>query len=168
MRCRIVDLVDPFRDLAEHATIVDLLERLAAEIFAADLADKQDHRRRILARRVEADRCVGHPRTARYEANAGPPGQLAVGLGHVRRAALLPADNEPDAVLDLAERLDGAEKALAGDAERQLNAVADEIVHQDAAAGSKSHSTSLAAALACAAKGEPISGRRKGPQRHRC
>ena len=44
----------PLGDAAEHLPVVDLLERLAPAHRARDLADQQDHRRRILARDVHA------------------------------------------------------------------------------------------------------------------
>ena len=56
----LLDLHDPLGDLAEHAPVVDLLERLALDLIARDLADEEHHRRRVLKRRVHADarRCV--------------------------------------------------------------------------------------------------------------
>ena len=50
-----VDLRDPLRHLAVHAAVVDLLERLALDEVVADLADEENHRRRILVRGVHAD-----------------------------------------------------------------------------------------------------------------
>ena len=48
---RIVDLGRPFRHRAEHGAVVEFLERLALAHVARDLADEQDHRRRILLAR---------------------------------------------------------------------------------------------------------------------
>lgn len=45
---RIVDLRHPLGHLAEHAAIVEFLERFAVEHLAADLADQQDHRGAVL------------------------------------------------------------------------------------------------------------------------
>ena len=55
------------------ADLIDLLERLVAAVGALDLADDREHRRRILARRVDADREVGGADRARAEAAAGRP-----------------------------------------------------------------------------------------------
>ena len=52
----------PLRHLAEHARVVELLERLAAEVAPRHLADEQDQRRRVLVRGVHADRGVGRAR----------------------------------------------------------------------------------------------------------
>ena len=68
---RIVDLGDPLGDVAEHLAVVDLLERLAAAHLARDLADQQDHRRRVLARDVDAVAGVGGAGAARHHRDAG-------------------------------------------------------------------------------------------------
>ncbi len=41
---RIIDLCHPFGELPEHAAVVDLLERLAVDMVAADLADEENER----------------------------------------------------------------------------------------------------------------------------
>ena len=81
---------------AEHAAVVDLLERLAFLLIRGDLADEQDQRRRVLERRMHADRGVGRARPAGDEADPGTAGQLAVGLGHVRGSRLVAAGDQPD------------------------------------------------------------------------
>ena len=129
----IVDLGRPFGDRAEHRAVVELLERLALAHVARDLADEQDHRRRILARDVQARRRIGGARPAGDEADAGPPGRLADGLRHHRGAALLPADRDRDrAVVEGVERRD---IALARHAEHVAHAVDDELIDQHFAAG---------------------------------
>ncbi len=80
--------------LAEHPPVVDFLERLAVGEIAADLADEDDHRRRILRRRVDADGSIRCARPPRDEGDARAPGQLAVRLRHVGGAAFLPADEQ--------------------------------------------------------------------------
>jgi hypothetical protein len=50
----VVDLHRPLGDAAEHLPVIDLLERLAIPHPPGDLADEQDHRRRILAGDVHA------------------------------------------------------------------------------------------------------------------
>ena len=92
---------------------------------------------------MEPDQGVGDAGAPRDEADSGPPGQLAIGLRHVGGAPFLPADDQPDAVLDLAKRLNRAEKTLPGHAEHEARAVADEIVDQNASAASLSHFASL-------------------------
>src|SRR5206468_7972078 len=81
---------------SEHVAVVDLLERLAVALAARHLADEQDHRRRILERRVHADCRVARARAARHEAQARPTRELALRLCHVTRAAPVPAGDEPD------------------------------------------------------------------------
>ena len=130
---RIVDLGRPLGDRAEHRAVVELLERLALAHFTRDLADEQDHRRRILARDVQAGRRIGGARPAGDEADAGPAGRLADRFRHDRGAALLPADRDRDvAVVEGVERRD---IALARHAEHVMHAVDDELVDQDLAGG---------------------------------
>src|SRR6185295_18571070 len=69
-------------------------------------------------------------------AHARSPGQLAVRLGHVGRAAFLAADDEPDRVLAAVKAIEDGEIALAGDAEHQVDALRDEIIDEDVAAES--------------------------------
>ena len=124
---------DPFRHRAEHGLVVDLLERLALAHAGVDLADEQDHRRRILHRDVDAVAGIGRAGAAGDEADAGPAGQLAIGLGHHRGAAFGAADHDVDrAVMQRVERGEIAFARHAGDA---LDALRDELVDQDLAAG---------------------------------
>ena len=132
---RVVDLGHPLGDVAEHLAVVDLLERLAAAHRARDLADQQDHRRRVLARDVDAVAGVGGAGAARHHRDAGAPGELAVGLGHHRGAAFLAAGDVAD--LAVVQRVEQREVALAGHAERELGAVDPQLVDQDLAAGAK-------------------------------
>ena len=128
-----LDLGDPLRHRVEHPAVVDLLERLAILHVAADLADQEDQRRRVLVGRVDADRGVGCPRPAGDEADAGLARQLAVRLGHVRGGGLVPAGDEPDR--RVVERVEHREIALAGNAERELDAVQRQLVDQHLTAG---------------------------------
>ena len=132
---RIVDLVHPFGERAEHRAVVDLLKRLAPAHPARHLADEQDHRGRILARDVHAVRAVGRARAAGDHGDAGPAGELAVSLRHHGGTTLLAADHVAD--LAVVERIEEPEIAFAGDAERQVDAVDLELVDQDLAAGSE-------------------------------
>ena len=50
-----VDLRYPFGERAEHATEIDFLKCLAVDLMAGDLANQDDHRRRILKCGVDAD-----------------------------------------------------------------------------------------------------------------
>ncbi len=130
-----IDLRRPLRDAAEHAPVIDLLERLAVDEIAADLSDEQDHRRRILRRGVDADAGVRGAGTARDERDAGPAGELAVRLRHVGRAAFLPAHDEREAVAHVEERVEDREIALAGNRESVRRALREEIGDEYFAAG---------------------------------
>ena len=117
-----VDLRHPFGERRVHLAEIDFLKRLAVDLVARDLPDQHDHRGRILVRGMDADRGVARAGAAGHEQHAGLAGQLAVSLGHEGRAALLPAGHEAD-FGRVVERVEHFEIALAGDAERHLDAV---------------------------------------------
>ena len=129
----IVDFGDPFRHAAERGAIVELLQSLALFDVARDLADEHDQRRRVLLRDVDAGRRIGGARPARDEADARPPGRLADGFGHHRRAALLAADGDGDVAV--VEGVEHGEIAFARDAEDMTHAVLDQLVDQDLGGG---------------------------------
>ena len=126
----IVDLRHPFGELAEHAAIVDLLEGLALQRVARDLADEEDERRRILHRHMEAGAGVAGAGAARHHAKAGLPRELAIGVRHHRRAAFLAAGDEADRV-GVVERVEHGEVALAGNAEHGIGAVDLELIDEN-------------------------------------
>ena len=131
-----VDLRHPFGERRVHLAEIDLLEGLAVDLVARHLADQHDHRRRILERGVDADRGVAGAGAARHQQHAGLAGQLAVGLGHERGAALLAAGDEVD-LGRVEERVEHLEIALAGDAERHLDAMRLEAARRPAGRRSK-------------------------------
>ena len=105
----------PLGEAADGRHLVDLLERLVAEVVALDLADDGEHRGGILAGRVDADGQVAGADGARGQARRGATGQLPVGLGHERGRALVARGDDPDA--GVAERVEQPEERLAGDGE---------------------------------------------------
>ncbi|MGY3075625.1 hypothetical protein ACVWZZ_001996 [Bradyrhizobium sp. LM6.10] len=128
-----IDLDRPFRHGAEHSLVVELLKRLALAHAGVDLADEQDHRRRILHRDVDAVAGVGGAGAAGDEADSGAARELAVGLRHHRGAALGAADHDVDrAVMQRIERREVALARHAGDA---LDALRDQLIDQDLAPG---------------------------------
>lgn len=128
-----VDLRDPFGHLAVHAAVIDFLEGLAVDEVVADLADEQDHRRRVLVGGVHADRGVGRARTTGDEADARLARHLAVGVGHEGGAALLAVDDEAD--VGVVQRVEHVQVAFAGYAESGVGAVDLQGIDQDLAAG---------------------------------
>ena len=75
---------------------------------------------------------VGRAGAAGDEGDAGAPGHLAVGIGHVGDPALLPADDGVD-VGRVVERVEHREEALAGNREDAVAAVDAKLVDEDAA-----------------------------------
>src|SRR5512141_471278 len=92
-----IDLRDPLRHLAEHPAVIHFLEGFALDYVAADLADEQYHRRRILISGMHADARIGRARAACDETDARTAGKLAVGFRHESRAAFLPAYDQSHA-----------------------------------------------------------------------
>ncbi|MNJ26376.1 hypothetical protein D3C77_208570 [compost metagenome] len=133
---RALDLGGPFGQAAEDFAIVDLLEGAAAAVGQGDLADEQDHRRRILMRRMHADRGVGRARPARDHADAGTARQLAIGLGHVGGAGLVAADDDLDLVAHVGQGVEHGEIALARHAEDLVDPVHHQGFDQTAGGGS--------------------------------
>ena len=128
-----LDLRHPLGERPEHLPVVDLLEGLALHHLAADLADDQDQRRRVLKGRVHTTRRMRRARPARDHADAGPAGELAVRVRHVRRADLVPADDEPDRCV--MQGVEDGQVAFAGHAECRVDAVHDELIDQNLPAG---------------------------------
>ena len=126
----LVDLRHPLADLRQEAAVVDLLERLAVDHLAADLADQHHHRRRVLERDVQPRRPVRRAGRARDEADAGAARELAVGLRHHRGSALLPRRDEADRAVRAVQRVEHREVALAGDAEHEVDALRAQAVDQ--------------------------------------
>ena len=162
---RAVDLRCPLRDVTVHLAVIDLLERLAVDHVGADLADQQDQRRGILRRRMDADGGVGRAGPARHEGDAGAAGELAVGLGHVRRAALLPADDERQPVGDVVERIEHGEVAFARHAERVRGALCKQAGDEDFAAGAGGHRESVSGRSGDDSTRRPDAGSRRGAKR---
>ena len=129
----VVDLGDPLRERPEHPPVVDLLKRLTFFLNGRHLPDEQDHRCRVLERRMHADRRMRRAWPARDHANARTAGQLAVRLGHVGRARLVAAGHKPDR--RVVEAVEQPDVALARNAVRDLRAVNRQLVGEQLAAG---------------------------------
>jgi heat-inducible transcriptional repressor len=134
-----LDLRRPFRGGCKDGAVVHLLKCAASQHRPVDLADEQDHRRGIMLGDVHAVRGVHGARTSRDKANSGPSCKASLGQRHHGRAAFLPADHDLDwGVMQCVER---RKKGFARNAVNALNALGDELVDQDPAAGSQDIST---------------------------
>ena len=116
----VAELRRPLRQPAERADLIDLLEGLASPEPSGHLAHDRDHRRRILARGMDADRHVRGADGPGSDDHRRPARQLAVRLGHERRAALVAGTDDADAFVD--ERLEERQEALTGDREGKPHA----------------------------------------------
>src|SRR6266852_5911842 len=72
---------------------------------------------------VHTDRGIGRAGSAGDEADSRPARDLGPGLGHVRGAAVLARDDQADRLARVVERVENREIALAGNAERGVDAV---------------------------------------------
>ncbi|MNS79310.1 hypothetical protein D3C72_1129610 [compost metagenome] len=81
---------------------------------------------------MHADAGMGGARPARHEADARAAGQLAVGLGHVRRGTLMLANHQFDGGL-VVQRVQHVEEAFARHAEDAVRAVQAQGVDQRSA-----------------------------------
>ena len=145
---------------------VDLLERLATAMPALDLTDEQQERCRVLHGGVHADGGLRGARAARDEADARAPGQLAVGLGGVGGARLVPAHDQSAGGRDVVKRVEHGQVRLARHAERHVCAVHEQLVdeHLPAAARSGGHGAGSATVPGSVrrspARLEPVGGAR--------
>ena len=140
----LVDLLDPFGEIAEGLPVVDFLKGFAALHMPADLADEQEHRRRILLSDMHAAGRVGGAGAARDQRDAGPAGHLAVGLGHDRRATLMARHDRVDR--RVMEPVQHVEIAFAGHAENPRYALGLKAPDQAMSAGYHGHSSGKGAA----------------------
>jgi hypothetical protein len=118
----LVDLGHPFGHLAEHAPVVDLLEGLALGHVAGDLADEQNHRRRVLEGDVHPGGRVGGAGSTGDHADPGTARQLAGRFCHHRRAALLTAGRDRD-FRRIVKRIEHREIAFTRHAEDVIGAM---------------------------------------------
>ena len=132
----VLDLRGPFGQRREHVPEVDLLKALAVEEAALCLADEQDHRARILPCDMDARTRIRGAGAARDHANSGLPGELAIGLGHHRGAALLAAGDERHSLAQIIECVDHRKVALARNAENEPDTVQGELIGENSSSGS--------------------------------
>ena len=128
-----LDLRRPFGGRAEEGAVIHLLERAAPEHRALDLADEQDHRRAVVLGDMDAVGRVGRAGAAGDEADPGPAGEASGRQRHHRRARLLPADRDLDA--RIVKRVERGEIGLAGHAIDALDALRDQLIHENLPAG---------------------------------
>ncbi len=128
-----IDLGGPFGEAAEHLPIVHFLEALAAHRVGRHLTHEEDHRRGVLARGVHAIGSVCCARSAGHEGDARPTLELAVGIRHVRRCALMPRDDGADAGM-LMQGIEHRQITLARHAVDRVNGVATQGLDEDLAA----------------------------------
>ena len=130
-----LDLRRELRGRGEQGAIVHLLEGAAPHHRPLDLADEQDHRRRIVLGDMKPVRRVGRAGTAGDEADPGPSGEPPLSQRHDRRARLLPADGQFDR--RVVHGVEGGEIGFARNAIDPLDALRDELVDEDLSARSQ-------------------------------
>ena len=134
-----IDLRDPLGHLSEHAPVVHFLEGFALDYVAANLADEQNHRCRILISSMHANARIGRPRTPGDEAQTRTTGELAVGFCHKSRAAFLPAYDQSYAFAHIVKRIQHIEIALARNTKRGICTMNSKLVDENTSAASERH-----------------------------
>ena len=147
---RIGDLRHPFGDAAEHACVIDLLERVATQVRRGHLPDQQDQGHRILLRGVDRNRGVARARAAAHAGDAGTAGEARIGERHEPRPGFVAAHHRVD-VGPAMERVEQREIALARDAEEAVDAMRDEARDDQFCGGRHGCSVHCPALLACQA-----------------
>ena len=130
---RIINLGRPLHHAAKHRPVVQLLEGLTPTGRTLNLADKQDHRGRILHGNVQAGRGIGGTRAARDHADPWLACELALGFGHHGGTTLLAANRRFDG--RVIQRIEHRQKALAGHGKNLLHAVDQQLVYHQLATG---------------------------------
>ena len=147
---RIGDLRHPFGDAAEHAGVIDLLERVATQVRRGHLPDQQDQGHRILLRGVDRNRGVARARAAAHAGDAGTAGEARIGERHEARPGFVAAHHRVDAGPAM-ERVEQREIALARNAEEAVDAMRDEARDDQFSGGRHGCSVHYPALLACQA-----------------
>jgi len=131
----VIQLNRPFRERTEERGVIDFLKRVTPLVARRHLTNEQEHWRRVLTRRVHADACVRGARSTRHHADPGPPGQLAMRFGHVRRARFHAARNDLNFVADVVQRVEDRKITLAWHAEHAINTMRHERIDDLTGAG---------------------------------
>ncbi len=126
---RVRRLADELRHAVEHAGIVDLLERPGPQVTRLHLPDDQQHRNRVLLRRVHGDRGVARARPPADQGHAGPAGEARVGHRHEAGPALLPGGHQIDAGMGV-QRIHDGDVAFAGNVEAAVDAILRQERHE--------------------------------------
>ena len=132
-------------DARDAAIIAEAARTMPHTLRSIEVADEQDHRGGVLEGDMDSGGGIGRARTARDERDAGPPGHLAVGVGHIGDPAFLPADGDVD-FRRVVKRIQYGEEALARHGENTVAALDAELVDKDAAAGTCGHGARSSAA----------------------
>ena len=133
----VVDALHTFRKAlgagSEETLEVHFLKRFPVPHVTGHIADKQHHRRRILKRRVHANRCVGGTGAARHKADTGAPGEPSLRIGHEGRTTLLPVDDEADLVAIAVKAVQHSQVAFTGHAKSMRHALLNQALNQQVA-----------------------------------
>ena len=104
--------------------------------MARDLADQNDHRRRILKGGMDADRGVAGTGPACHQQHSGSTRELAVSLGHEGGATFLAAGYETD-LRGVEQSIEDLEIALPGYAKRHIDPMGAQCGDNELAAAEK-------------------------------
>ena len=124
---------------AEKVGVIDFLKGLAAKRVAADLANQQHDRGRILRGNMNTRGRVGCPGAACYKTDARPARQFGAGLGHHGGTAFLATDHGSDPWRVL-QRIKRCKITFTGDTKDVLYFLRAKRIDQDLASTAASRS----------------------------
>ena len=140
--------------VAEELEDVDLLLEVRADHVVVRVPGDGQDRGVIELGVVEAVEQVDGPGPAGGEADAQPPGELGVAAGGEGRRLLVPALDEADLVLVLAQGLEDPVDPVAGQAEGRVHAPVDQLLDDHVARGLRH----LSASSRCLGKRRGMNG----------
>ena len=126
----VIDLDDLLTDRAIEFVIIHFLEGFAIFLITRDLTDENDHRRRILHRRMNTDRAIACAGAPRHHRDARLSGELAVGFRHIGGTAFLAASDCLNLVLCVVQCIDNRKITLSRNAENRVDTVDAKLVDQ--------------------------------------
>ena len=109
------------------------MKGLAIAVITAHVTHKQNHRGAVLKSGVDANGGIGGTGPARHKANARPPRQFTLGLGHESRTALLAIGDELNVLFVGVKPIEHGQKTFARHTKGMCHALMDQTFNQQMA-----------------------------------
>ena len=119
------------RDVLEQCEDVDLLLEEGADLVVVGMAGDGQHGGMVQLGVVKPVQEMDGAGTARREANTQPPRELGVAAGGEGRRLLVPALDEADLFLVLAQRLEDPVDPVSRESERRVHSPGEQLLDDD-------------------------------------